>query len=102
MDWRKRNYYLVYTDPLAYQMRHRYYQLAAPSLKRHSPYCHFKEYIGTDNYDGYHKEITGHSVLQEMISCRIEDSKAFEYELAKAVRNDCGFYCKLTKEICGQ
>lgn len=22
MDWRKRNYYLVYTDPLAYQMRH--------------------------------------------------------------------------------
>ena len=32
MDWRKRNYYLVYTDPYAYQMRHRYYQLAAPSL----------------------------------------------------------------------
>ncbi len=32
MDWRKRNYYLVYTDPFAYQMRHRYYQLVAPSL----------------------------------------------------------------------
>lgn len=102
MDWRKRNYYLVYTDPCAYQMRHRYYQLAAPSLKRHSPYGHFKEYIGIDNYDGHHKEITGHSVLQEMISCLIEDSKALEYELAKAVRNDCGFYCKLTKEMCGQ
>ena len=67
MDWRKRNYYL------AYQMRHRYYQLAAPSLKRHSPYGHFKEYIGTDNYDGYHKETTGHkrkvSKAESKINC---------------------------------
>ena len=54
MDWRERNYYLVYTNPFAYRMRHEYYRLAAPSLKRHSPYNHFKEYMNYANYDGLH------------------------------------------------
>lgn len=98
MDWRKRNYYLVYTDPYAYQMRHRYYQLAAPSLKRHLPYNHFKEFICCTNYDGLHI----HWYPQEMLSCRIEESSALEYELGKTVRNGDGRFYKLTKEICGQ
>lgn len=103
MDWRERNYYLVYTNPFAYCMRHEYYRLAAPSLKRHSPCGHFRDYISADNHNGYHEEtVATLGCPQEMISCRIEDSEALEYELRKAVRRRDGIFCKLTKEMCGQ
>lgn len=103
MDWRERNYYLVYTNPFAYCMRHEYYRLAAPSLKCRSPFGHFRDYISTYNYDGYHEEtVETWGCPQEMISCRIEDSEALEYELRKAVRRRDGIFCKLTKEMCGQ
>lgn len=103
MDWRERNYYLVYTNPFAYRMRHEYYRLAAPSLKRNSLCGHFRNYISADNHNGYYEEtVETWGCPQEMISCRIEDSEALEYELRKAVRReDCNF-CKLTKEMCGQ
>lgn len=104
MDWRERNYYLVKTDYCSYKMRHEYYKLAAPSIKYHSPYNHFKKWLGNNNGDSYHKEITGMFYVQEMISCKIGDSALLEYELRKAKRRD-GYgsnFVKITKEMCGQ
>jgi hypothetical protein len=84
-------------------MRHEYYKLAAPSLKIHSPYNHFKPAISKSGYDANYRRITGMSYVQEMLSCRIEESGLLEYELRKASRNDHGSrFIKITKEMCGQ
>ena len=103
MDWRNRNYYLVTTDYLSYKMRHEYYRIAAESLKIHSPYRHFKNCNG---YDGEYFKHTGIGMfyVQEMLSCKKDESDGLEYELNKGNRND-GYgtrYCKLSKEMCGQ
>lgn len=103
MDWRNRNYYLITTDCFAYKMRHEYYKLAAPSLKIHSPYNHFRPAISKHGYDADYKHITGMGYVQEMLSCRIEESELLEYELRKASRRD-GYgskFIKITKEMCG-
>ena len=42
MDYRNRNYYFATIDYLSYDMRLKFYKLAAPSLKIHSPYNHIK------------------------------------------------------------
>ena len=104
MDWRERNYYLVKTNEYSYKMRHEHYKLAAPSLKIHPPYNHFKKWIGSDNYDAYHKKTTGMFYVQEMLSCKIEDSDALEYELREARRRDGrkSNFVKITKDMCGQ
>lgn len=102
MDWRNRNYYLVKTDYYAYKMRHEYYKLAAPSLKIHSPYNHFRPKTSKYGYDGDYENVTGMNYVQEMFSCRIEDSELLEYELRKASRRDGpgSNFIKITKEMC--
>lgn len=89
MDWRKRNYYLIYTDPMSYEMRHRFYKIAAPSIKYHS--VHNLNFI----YDA-----------QELVSCKKEDSSDLEFEFNKAQRNDFfnwrKTWIKLNKEMIGQ
>lgn len=97
MDYRHRNYYLVKLDPFARDMRIRYFKLASPSLKIHPPYYHIKYNKHTqDKIDGWY--------WQMMLSCKIEDSDALEYELRKANRRDDfgSSFFKLNKEICGQ
>jgi hypothetical protein len=103
MDYRERNYYLTTIDYLSYDMRLKYYKMAAPSLKIHAPYNHIKNKSYYDYVDG--------SYWQMMLSCKKEDSEALEYELRKAERNDSrcnGVYSygshffKLSKEVCGQ
>lgn len=80
MDYRNRNYYLATIDYLSYNMRLKFYKLAAPSLKIHSPYNHIKNTYNRDYVDGRY--------WQMMLSCKKEDSEALEYELRKAERND--------------
>jgi hypothetical protein len=97
MDYRHRNYYLVKLDPFARDMRVRYFKLASPSLKIHPPYYHIKyNKYPQDKIDGWY--------WQMMLSCKIEDSDALEYELQKANRRDDfgSRFFKLNKEICGQ
>ena len=102
MDYRERNYYLVTIDYISYDMRLKYYKLAAPSLKIHAPYNHIKNSNSSDRIDGMY--------WQMMLSCKKEDSEALEYELRKAERNDKygsiysygSRFVKLSKEICGQ
>ncbi len=103
MDYRERNYYLVRLDCWDYAMRMQYLKLAAPSLKIHPPYNHFKN--NDSDYDAIftHKLGLG-GYWQMMLSCRKEDSEAVEYELSKAERRD-GYgsrVLKLNKEMCGQ
>lgn len=103
MDYRKRNYYLVTISYLSYDMRLNYYRLAAPSLKIHAPYGHFKGY--DKDYDGVcMKELWCSGYWQIMLSCKKEDSEALEYELRKAERNDNGnsYFIKLDKCLLGQ
>ena len=88
MDYRLRDYYLVYTDPYSWNMRHDYYRLAAPSIKRHSSNIR----INSPCF-----------MAQEMISCLKEESMALEYELRKAARNDkWSAFIKVNKQIMGQ
>lgn len=88
MDYRLRDYYLIRTDPNAWDMRHELYKLAAPSIKRHS-----------SNY----KVNSPCFMAQEMISCLKEDSPSLMCELRKAARNDKGSaYIKVNKYIMGQ
>lgn len=97
MDYRNRNYYLVNIPFFSYDMRIKYFKLAAPSLKIHAPYNHIKwSYKTHDFLNGKH--------WQMMISCKKDSSDAIEYELRKMVRNDgCNSaFEKLSKEICGQ
>lgn len=97
MDYRHRNYYLVKLDPCAREMRIRYFKLASPSLKIHTPYYHIK-------YNNQSQDKINGRYWQMMLSCKTEDSDALEYELRKANRND-GFgshFFKLNKGICGQ
>jgi hypothetical protein len=110
MDYRHRDYYLVSIDYSSYDMRMQYYKIAAPSLKIHPPYNHFKN--GRD-WDMYNDVAKGY-YWQMMMSCKKEDSEALEYELRKAERNDNsnrhwtfgGIYgshfLKLSKELLGQ
>lgn len=106
MDYRNRNYYLVTIDYSSYDMRMRYYKLAAPSLKRHAPYGHFKNGNKFDSFNDGAKS----NCWQMMLSCKKEDSEALEYELRKAERNDHHFcynflgshFLKLSKELLGQ
>lgn len=101
MDWRKRSYYLVCTEYSAYDMRHRFYKIVAPSLKRHSACNHFIGHRGND-ISSVANEM-GFYYPQEMLSCKIEESEALEYELEKAKRRDGGSrFMKLTEEKCGQ
>lgn len=104
MDYRNRNYYLATIDYISYDMRLKYYKLAAPSLKIHSPYNHIK-------WSDREKDLLGGSYWQMMLSCKKEDSEALEYELRKAERNDNGYnsvrsfgshFIKLDKKLCGQ
>ena len=97
MDYRYRNYYLVNINIFSYNMRMEYFKLAAPSLKIHSPYCHFKNNKYSRDY------INGH-FWHMMLSCKKEDSESLEYELRKAKRRDDLGTCfvKLNKELCGQ
>lgn len=96
MDYRNRNYYLVKLDPFSHEMRMEYFHWAAPSLKEHGAYRHIK---GAE----YPHDIVNNQRWQMMLSCRKEDSEALEYELRKAERrDDCSYFCKLSKEICGQ
>lgn len=73
MDYRLRDYYLVWTDRFSWDMRHEYYKTAAPSIKRHS-----RKY--TINSPCF--------TADEMISCLKDESESLEYELRKAARND--------------
>ena len=107
MDYRKRNYYLVTIMYFSYDTRMHYYRLAAPSLKIHAPYNHFKN--SDKAYDGeFAKKLGYNSYWQMMLSCKKEDSDALEYELRKAERadNEYGihgsYFLKLSKELCGQ
>ena len=98
MDYRERNYYLARIDYCSYDMRMRYFKLAAPSLKIHAPYDHIKSNSKIQDH-------LDNRYWQMMLSCRQEDSEALEYELRKAERRDrFGFsrFVKLSKEICGQ
>ena len=99
------NYYLATISYASYDMRMRYYKLAAPSLKMHPPYNHFKNGKMLDRHNDGAK---GH-YWQMMLSCKKEDSEALEYELRKAERNDKGFsswdkstFLKLNKKLLGQ
>ena len=106
MDYRYRDYYLVTINYLSYDMRMEYYKIAAPSLKIHSPYNHFKNGRELDMYNDGAK---GHR-WQIMISCKKEDSETLEYELRKAERRDDSIhpwisgshFLKLSKELLGQ
>lgn len=110
MDYRYRNYYLVTVDWCSYDMRMEYFRIAAPSLKIHSPYNHFKN--SSKEYDGQYTKHLGYGgYWQMMLSCKREDSEALEYELRKAVRNDREYnsiysvgssFLKLDKSLCGQ
>ncbi len=104
MDYRNRNYYLATIDYTSYDMRLRYYKLAAPSLKIHAPYNHIK-------WSDKEKDLLSGSYWQMMLSCKKEDSEALEYELRKAERNDNDYnsvysfgshFIKLDKKLCGQ
>lgn len=108
MDYRSRKYYLVSIPYFSRDMRLSYFKIAAPTLKMSPPYNHIrKEDIKKYDYDGKHFRQTDVRRPDMMISCRIEDAEALEYELRKMVRNDNDFYgrpkfCELTKEICRQ
>lgn len=97
MDYRYRDYYLVNIDSFVYNMRMRYYKLAAPSLKIHPPYYHLKN-------NKYSQDYIKRRYWQMMLSCKKEDSEALEYELRKAERRDDwgSRFLKLDKELCGQ
>lgn len=106
MDYRRRDYYLVAIDRLSYDMRMRYYKMAAPSLKIHTPCNHFKNGREWDMYNDGAKD----HYWQMMISCKKEDSGTLEYELRKAERNDKSnhpwisgsHFLQLDKDLCGQ
>ena len=105
MDWRNRNYYLVRLCVSSRDMRMEYFKTAAPSMKMHSPYNHFKSNENNNfDHDGKYSKITGVHIPEMMISCKKADAEALEYELRKAVRRDdnCSNFYKLSKEICGQ
>ena len=103
MDYRERDYYLVRLDCLTYHMRMQHLKLAAPSLKVHPPYNHFKN--NDSDYDAvFTRKLGLGGYWQMMLSCRKEDSGAVEYELRKAERRD-GYgsrVLKLNKEMCEQ
>lgn len=102
MDYTCRKYYLVSIPYFSREMRIGYFKIAAPSLKMHPPYNHFR--YGKYPYDGAAYSFTKMHRPDMMISCSIEDSEALEYELRKMVRRDdgYGYFCELTKELCGQ
>lgn len=100
MDYRHRKYYLIKTAYFAYEMRHGYYRIAAPSIKYH---C-------ADQFDKYrHPQLMKDYPWlkfspQEMVSCSIKDASSLEYELAKARRCDFGYskWIEITKDMIGQ
>lgn len=88
MDYRLRDYYLIYTDYKSWNMRHELYKLVAPSIKRHSVVCK----VNSPCFNS-----------QEMISCLKSESQRLELELDKAKRIDrWSNYIKLSKRIFGQ
>ena len=104
MDYRHRKYYLVSIPYFSRDMRIGYFKIAAPSLKMHTPYNHVHIKEDFEAYDGIWHEHTGVRRPDAMLSCRIEDSNALEYELRKMVRNDYpyGKFFELTKNYCLQ
>lgn len=106
MDYRHRKYYLVSIPYFSRNMRIGYFKIAAPTIKMHIPYNHFKhgKLKNIQQYDGLHFLETNMRRPDMMVSCKIEDSDALEYELRKMVRNDdpYGAFCEITKEFCGQ
>lgn len=104
MDYRTRKYYLIKTDRIKYDEYHRRYRMAAPSVVYHSPYKLFehdrefnkgllKEYVMGFPDDLWRP--------QEMVSCKIEESKRLEdlFRLLKFVhRNGSCNYFEITKE----
>ena len=107
MDYRNRSYYLAKINYFSYDMRMHSYYLAAPSLKIHTPYNHFKG--NKEDYDGVYTRKMGYAgYWQMMLSCKKEDSESLEYELRKAERRDVNHWCskpsyflKLDKELNG-
>lgn len=98
MDYRERDYYLATVYYGSYDMRIKYFKLAAPSLKIIPPYHHIRN-------NGRDQDWLNGRYWQMMLSCRKEDSEALEFELRKAERKDWpGYSCflKVDKEICGQ
>ena len=112
MDYRNREYYLVDISWRTYDMRMNLFKLAAPSLKIHKPYNHFKYNKDRYGYDGSSKNtsIVKNRCWQMMISCKKEDAIILEWELYKAklrdkqINNDVfsSDFIKLNKELCGQ
>ena len=102
MDYRFRKYYLVKMPFDSYDMRLRFFKIAAPSLKIHSPYNHFKE--NKKDYDGVYTRLIGLSSMWNLlISCNKEDSESLEYELKKSKRNDTGSnFLEVHKNLLGQ
>lgn len=85
MDYRLRDYYLIYTDYKCWNMRHELYKSAAPSIKRHSVVCR----ISSPCF-----------ISQEMISCLKSESQRLELELDKAKRLDrWSNYIKICKLV---
>lgn len=97
MDYRTRNYYLVNIDTCSYEMRLRYYKMAANTLKIHPPFKHFKNSIVP-------RDCCNDTCWQMLLSCKKEESEALEYELRKAERRDGlgSTFIKVDKELFGQ
>ena len=102
MDYRYRKYFLVKIPSDSYDMRLRYFRIAAPSLKIHSPYNHFTRNIA--RYDGDYTRCHGlASNWNMMISFKKEEYESLYYELRKSKRNDKGAdFQELHKEFVGQ
>lgn len=105
MDYRKRKYYLVTLESYGYRERIKILKRIAPTSKISPPYNHImRGNIDGSNYDGDHRNITGMSYVEFMISCKIEDSKLLEFQLREQ-KKQYGYGCnfvELTKEMCGQ
>ena len=100
MDYRKRKYYLVSLPCFDHDYRLEHMTLVAPSLKMHAPYNH----ICFGTYDGKFYQQTNVMCPEMMISCKLEEADALEYELRKMSRDIAvqGRFCELTKEMCKQ
>lgn len=100
MDYRNRDYFLVQFNPCSYNMRMDFCKINVDSLKIHSPYNHFKEWIEDNNCDSYHKEC---GYVQMLMSCKKNETGALIYELDKAVRRDgYSHYLQVDKNVLGQ
>lgn len=104
MDYRHRKYYLVSLPWFSKDMRLQHFRIAAPSMKMHPPYNHVLSEKPHPLYDGHWRFDTGVCSPGMMLSCKLEDAGALEYELRKMVRNDSphASFFELTKSFCKQ